>query len=85
MAYGTPPIVSDTGGNPELVADGKNGFVTRSGQAEDIAQAILKLYRDPELRLAMGKASQERIDKEFNSRKTIKQTLRLYKEVMQEA
>ena len=42
-AFRVPVVATDTGGNPELIVDGKNGFLTPVADAEKIASAILKL------------------------------------------
>jgi len=44
MAYGKPLIVSGNGGLPELVEEGKNGFVFASG-VDALAEAIRKMMR----------------------------------------
>jgi len=84
MAYGTPAIVSDTGGNPELVQNGVSGFSVRAGSADQLSEAIYKIFRDPELCKSMGIAAKERIDRHFNNQTTVDETLALYKEVMAE-
>lgn len=84
MAYGTPAIVSDTGGNPELVENGVSGFSVRAGNAEKLSEAIYKIYSAPELCTSMGIAAKERIDKHFNNQMTVDKTLALYREVMAE-
>ena len=50
MVYGVPPIVTDTGGSPELVLDGDCGIVVPKGDAKAIADAITRLWRDPAVR-----------------------------------
>ena len=43
MASGRPTIVSDGAGASELIEDGANGFVFRSGDANALATAIERL------------------------------------------
>lgn len=82
MAYRVPPVVTDSGGSPELVVDGVSGFVVPPSDARSIAAAIEKLYRDPELRRRMGIAARERIAKNFRNEDTVKQTIALYEELV---
>ncbi|PLX99365.1 MAG: glycosyltransferase family 1 protein [Desulfuromonas sp.] len=82
MSYGTVPIVSDRGGNPELPVDGVSGFIIPGGNSKGMAEAILKLYHDPELRKKMGAAARQRIIDNFNHQKTVEITIDLYKEVV---
>lgn len=50
MASGVAIVASAGGGVPNIVNDGTNGLLVRPLSAEDMAAAIAKYYRDPELR-----------------------------------
>jgi glycosyltransferase involved in cell wall biosynthesis len=54
MSIGKPSVGTDTGGVPEVVKDGYNGFLVPAGDPEKLASVILKLIIAPELRQAMG-------------------------------
>jgi glycosyltransferase involved in cell wall biosynthesis len=82
MAYSVPPGVTDSGGSPELVVDGACGFVVPPRDAQAIADAIEKLYRDPELRERMGRAARERIGTDFRNEDTVRKTIALYEELV---
>ena len=82
MAYGVPPVVTDSGGSPELVVDGESGLVVRSGDDEDLAAALLRLYHDTPLRHSMGQAARKRIAQDFTIETTITETFRLYRELL---
>ncbi len=79
MAYGVPPIVTNCGGNPELVVHGITGLVIPVQDVGAISQAIRQLYENPDMRKKLGKAARERIQKHFNIENTIKHTTDLYK------
>ena len=79
MAYGTPPIVTDVGGNPELVADGVSGLVVAPRDSGAISRAIRKLYDDPAMKERLGTGARERIRTHFRVEDTIRQTLALYR------
>lgn len=84
MAYGVPVVVSDTGGNAELVEDGVSGRVVPPGDADALAAALAGLARDPAQRRAMGEAARVRIGREFTVQATVEATLKLYREVLGE-
>ncbi len=46
--YGTPVLVSDLGGAPELVRAGETGELFRGGDAQELTEHILSLWNDPE-------------------------------------
>lgn len=49
MMYGTPVLVSDLGGAPELVQAGRTGELFRGGDAEELTAHIRELWEQPEL------------------------------------
>jgi len=58
MAIGVPVIAARRGVLPELVADGERGLVI-DDTAENLANAIVALARDPERRAAMGRCARQ--------------------------
>ena len=67
MSAGKPSVATDTGGIPEVIKDGYNGFLVPAGDAEGLADAILKLIHDPGLRKAMGDRGREIMEKSFTA------------------
>jgi glycosyltransferase involved in cell wall biosynthesis len=47
--YGTPVLVSDLGGAPELVQAGRTGELFRGGDVKELTKHIKKLWEDEEL------------------------------------
>ena len=47
--YGTPVLVSDLGGAPELVQAGKTGELFRGGDVQELTEHIETLWNNPEL------------------------------------
>ena len=82
MAYRVPPVVTNAGGSPELVVDGECGFVVPPMDAGALAEAIGKLFRDPELRKRLGEAARERIGTAFRNEDTVRKTIALYEELV---
>jgi len=79
MCCGVAPVVTDSGGSPELIENGKSGLVVPSGSAGAIAEALRFLYEQPQARRQMGRAARERIRSDFNIETTIARTLDLYR------
>lgn len=76
------PIVTDSGGSPELVVEGVSGFVVPPGEAQPISDRIVQLYNDQDLRARMGTAARERIRKDFTVEKTARETIALYQDLL---
>lgn len=74
MVYEVPAIVTSTGGSAELVIDSVCGYVVTPNDAPAIAEAIHKLYENPEQAKIMGQAGRERIDSHFNVKDSIVKT-----------
>jgi glycosyltransferase involved in cell wall biosynthesis len=60
MSAGLPIVASRIGGLPELVEDGVNGFLFEPTSDVELADAILNLAEDRELRSRMGAKGRER-------------------------
>ena len=57
VATALPVVAADAAALPELVEDGKNGFLVPPGDAEGFANAIRKLLDNREMAAAFGQAS----------------------------
>jgi len=82
MAYGIPPVVTNSGGSPELIVDGESGLIVPPGDAKAIARAILSLFNDPDLCKSLGENAKTRIASCFRIEDTISQTRRLYETLL---
>jgi glycosyltransferase involved in cell wall biosynthesis len=66
-ASGLPIVATSVGGIPDAVEDGKQGFLVQPGDAKSLADKILQLVDDAELRRRMGLAGQHKVQAEFNA------------------
>jgi len=82
MACQVPAIVTPVGGNTDLVVDGVCGLVVPVGDEQALADAMERLYDDPDARRRMGKAARERIATRFRVSDTVARTLALYEQVL---
>lgn len=61
MAFGKPIIGGNHGGTPDVVVDGITGFLVEYGDVETLADRIICLLRDDDLRRRMGEAGRQRV------------------------
>jgi glycosyltransferase involved in cell wall biosynthesis len=80
MSLSKPCVVTDAGGNKEVIADGENGIVTTNDDAIEFSQAILKLVNDNVLLNQYGAASQKRFSRLFDVSVMVKRLTNLYEE-----
>ncbi len=80
MACGIPVVTSDCGGMREAITHGVEGFVTPLRQPEAMAQALQRLWQDPELRRQMGEHGRARVLADFNLEKQVSQFLDLFEQ-----
>ncbi|HEX4347315.1 MAG TPA: glycosyltransferase [Vicinamibacterales bacterium] len=71
MGTGLPVVVTDVGGNPEIVADGETGFLVPRGDAGAVAAALMKLLADPATARSLGAAGRRRVEERFQLDRTI--------------
>ena len=75
---GRSVIASAVGGLPEIVADGETGLIVPPGEPGPLAEAIVRLARDPELRWRLGAAGRARALAEFSAVRCAERTAALY-------
>lgn len=63
MALGTPVIITNIGGNPEIVQDGASGLLVNYNDKEQLKTAIKKLYANPELRQRLSASARQSISR----------------------
>ncbi len=82
MSFGKPVVATGVGGVPEIVLDGKTGFLTKLGDVRAMARQVRKLAGDPALAAQMGAAAKERAAQGFSAEKSVAKYLQYYHEVM---
>ncbi|PSP24613.1 MAG: glycosyltransferase family 1 protein [Cyanobacteria bacterium SW_4_48_29] len=66
MATGVPVIATQSGAFPEIVEEGKTGLLVERGDASALADAILRLLQNEDLRKSMGEAGRQRSLENFS-------------------
>jgi len=82
MCAGLPVVATDVGGNPELVRQGLTGLLVPPNDEVSIANAILKLIKNPKEIERMGTNGRDVIRKEFSIEKMLRETSLVYKSLI---
>jgi glycosyltransferase involved in cell wall biosynthesis len=65
MAAGLPAVATSVGGNPEAVEHEVSGLLVPPRDPDALAEALLRLLRDPELRARYGRAARAKYEQGF--------------------
>lgn len=82
MAHALPVAATRTGGIPDKVTTGENGFLVEPGDVAGLALAIAPLAADADLRRRMGRAGRERVERDFSWRAIADRTIAVYEEML---
>ncbi len=82
FALGKPVIGSRIGGIPELIKEGKTGYLFTPGDVKDLRSKILKFYEDEDKILEMGKNARKFVEEEFNSEIHYEKLMEIYSRVV---
>jgi glycosyltransferase involved in cell wall biosynthesis len=66
MASGKPVVATDVEGLRDVVKDGSTGFLVPRGEPGPLAEKIILLLRNPDLRLQMGREGRKRVEVLFS-------------------
>lgn len=82
LACGKAVVATRVGGNAEIVKDGWNGFLVEPENEKHIAESILRILEDDDLRKQMGKRGRELAEKKFDIQENVNKMCELYLELM---
>ena len=81
MAAAVPVVATGCGSVPDMVTDGVEGFVVGVGDHDALADRLIALASDPDLRRRLGAAGRDRARREFDIADTARSYERLVTEV----
>ncbi len=71
-------VASDTGGIPDMIEDGETGLLVPPGDADALADGILRLLEEPGLCRKLGENARKKAEAEFSMEKNIERLLAVY-------
>ena len=78
MAIGIPVVSCPVSGIPELVVEGETGLLAPPDNERGLAEAILRLLTDEELRRQLAAGGREKVEREFNVRRNVGRLLEVF-------
>jgi glycosyltransferase involved in cell wall biosynthesis len=71
-------VVITFGGKGEAVIHGESGFCAEPRDPASIAEFVIKILQQPELKHAMGEAARQRVEAEFSAQQVARSLSALY-------
>ncbi len=81
MATGLPVVVTDVGGNPEIVRDRIDGLLVPRGDAAACAAAFVRLFTEPGLIAKLGANARGRVRAKYRIEQTVGAYYGLYRKM----
>ncbi|MBU4589594.1 MAG: glycosyltransferase family 4 protein [Candidatus Omnitrophica bacterium] len=82
LSSAKPMVVTETGGMPEIIKDGINGFVVPIRDFEALASRVIQLISNNELRDRLGYTGRQMVEQNYTKEIVTKNTLDVYKRLL---
>lgn len=82
MACGLPVLATHVGGNPEIIDEGRTGFLVPSGDVDALAAGLIRMAHAQALWTEMGQAGRQRVERHFTNTLMVSSYEALYEELL---
>jgi glycosyltransferase involved in cell wall biosynthesis len=82
MAAARPAVCTSVGGTPEIIAEGRTGYLVPPRDSRRLADRLVDLLSNPQAARRMGQAGRARIETEFDLRRSVEATERAIEDVV---
>ena len=74
---GKPVIATNVGGNPEMMMDGKTGFLVKEGDIDDLFEKLSSILKNKGMSLEKGSNGTKFIEEKFSMDASAKNFIRI--------
>lgn len=82
MACQVPVVATSVGGVPEVVEDGVDGYLVPPQDPNEMAEKIIKLLKDDDLREKFGRNARRNVQTKFDKDKIVNQYIKTYEDTI---
>ena len=82
MARGKPVVASGVGGVYGVLTDREDGLIVKSGDVEELTDALARLLQDDQMRASLGAAARRCVARRFRMETMIDRTLDVHREAL---
>ena len=83
LAMGKPCVSFDIDGAPEVVIDDKTGYLVKAFDSQGLADRIVQLLEDADLRKQLGENGRRHVDPNFRAEKMVADISEVYQMLLQ--
>ena len=83
-AFGKAVIATRVGGVPDMLCDGREGYLVEPGSAQSLAVALIRAWRAGEALRTMGRAARRCFDERYACERVVERVEALYVECIAE-
>ncbi len=84
QAAGVPVIATAVGGVVDIIDEGKTGLLVPPNDPQAMADAAVRIFRDPALASKMAAAAYERVKERYTVELMVSKTIEVYKEALEQ-
>ena len=77
-----PVVAYNSGAIPEIIKDGKNGFLVDTDNIDSLANSVIHLLDNKNLRSRLGHCGKSRVMKKYSVSRNIKRLYNIYDDVL---
>ena len=85
MAARLPVISTAVGGIPEMITDGKSGFLSQAKDSASLASHLVRLSQDAALQKSVAEAGHVRAEESFSIQSMLSGYANMYQEMINDA
>lgn len=82
MQHGLPCISTDEGAIPDIIEDGRTGYIVEKKNPQQLADRIQQLLSDADLRHSMGIAGRQKFEKEYTLSMFENRMVEIFKDIL---
>ncbi len=82
QAAGVPVVATRVGGVIDIIEDGKNGLLVPPADATSMAEAALRIFKDPKLARELAENAYLKVKEKYNLELMVRNTLEVYRQAL---
>lgn len=83
QACGVPVVATSVGGVIDIIEDNKNGLLVPPADPDSIAEAVMRIYKDPGLGKQMAEKAYKKVKEQYTAEHLVQNTLNVYTEAIE--